>query len=293
MFRETRRRRYLDAVDCFSPEQVKRLKAGLTELMDPEHPRKELWHEYHSNEAPAESGTVLMHALGAWRIHQDYHDLLFHPGLVVPAMQLMGPGPGGVRLLHDQLFCKPPREGAVVAWHQDLSYWTRWTPGAFLTLHIAMDDQAVENGALHYVPGSHRWDVLPVTSQHFGDMDSILGVLDDGQKAAFAERRCVSLTAGQVSFHHPNTVHGSYGNGSDAPRRATVVNMARDGVRVNTDKGPTMQGAPVEPFGAPIGGPLHPVLGVVPDGVDAGGPPPCSEPVECVATGPWALDAEA
>ena len=28
---------------------------------------------------------------------------------------------------------------------------------AHLTVHIALDDQTLENGALHWVPGSHLW----------------------------------------------------------------------------------------------------------------------------------------
>jgi ectoine hydroxylase-related dioxygenase (phytanoyl-CoA dioxygenase family) len=61
-----------------------------------------------------------------------------------------------------------------------------------LTVHIALDDQTVENrfvielncdkGCLHYIPGSHKWQLLPITSRHFNDMDSILEVLDEDQK---------------------------------------------------------------------------------------------------------------
>ena len=54
-------------------------------------------------------------------------------------------------------FVKPGGEGAVVQWHQDFSYWDRTGPMAHLTVHIALDDQTLENGALHWVPGSHRW----------------------------------------------------------------------------------------------------------------------------------------
>ena len=28
---------------------------------------------------------------------------------------------------------------------------------AHLTVHIALDDQTLDNGALHWVPGSHKW----------------------------------------------------------------------------------------------------------------------------------------
>jgi ectoine hydroxylase-related dioxygenase (phytanoyl-CoA dioxygenase family) len=39
----------------------------------------------------------------------------------------------------------------------------------------------------------------------------------------------VKLDAGQASFHHSLTLHGSFGNTSDQPRRAAVVNVFGDG----------------------------------------------------------------
>jgi hypothetical protein len=183
-------------VPVLNSEQVDVLRTDVEALADPAHPKYPLWHEFHANEAPKESGMVLFHALGGWRISPGLHDLLFHPRLLVPAMQLLGRE--RVRLWHDQLFCKPPRTGGVVAWHQDMSYWTRTGPVNHLTIHIALDSQTVESGALHYIPGSHRWPLLPVTSRHFAEMDSIRGILDSEQLAQFD--RCVEESAlGQPS----------------------------------------------------------------------------------------------
>jgi hypothetical protein len=43
----------------------------------------------------------------------------------------------------------------------------------------------VENGCLHYIPGSHKWSLLPITSRHFNDMESIQTVLNDEQRKQF------------------------------------------------------------------------------------------------------------
>lgn len=78
---------------------------------------------------------------------------------------------------------------------------------AHLTVHIALDDQTEENGCLQYVPGSHRWPLLAITSRyvlillidsearfkgssvgefrHFDDMDSIRSVLTLDQLEEF------------------------------------------------------------------------------------------------------------
>ncbi len=139
--------------------------------MKKSHPANHLFHEYHSNESK-DPNAVLFHALGAWRTGPAFHDVLWSPAFLAPASQLLG---GPVRFWHDQLFCKPAHHGGVVAWHQDYSYWTRTEPMSHLTCWIALDDSDRDNGCLYYVPGSHRWKLLPVTGLT-GNMDEIMTV---------------------------------------------------------------------------------------------------------------------
>ena len=225
----------------------------LAGLMDPSHPGHHLFYEYHTNESK-DPNTVLFHALGAWRITPGFHDILWHPAFTVPASQLLG---GAVRFWHDQLFCKPPRQGGVVAWHQDYSYWTRTQPQAHLTCWIGLDDATEENGALMYIPGSHRWNLLPITGLA-GDMDAIMSVLTEDQKAQF-KPVTVELKKGECSFHHSMVVHGSGVNRSDRPRRATVINVFRDGVMSASDQ-PPLEGVPPIPTGEKMQGQFFPLL---------------------------------
>jgi len=244
---------YLSGVRMFDEAQVEALRAELSELMNSAHTARELWYEYHSNES-TDPTRVLFHALGAWRIAPGFHDLLWNPRFTVPASQLLG---GAPRFWHDQLFCKPARHGGVVAWHQDYSYWTRTTPLAHLTCWAGLDDSTRENGCVHYVPGSHRWPDLPVTGLA-GDMDAIQSVLTDEQRAMFRPL-AIELKAGEASFHHPRMIHGSYANSTARPRRATVVNVFRDGVRSNSDS-PLLEGVPAIPKGQPMSGRFFPLL---------------------------------
>ncbi|MCA9117640.1 MAG: phytanoyl-CoA dioxygenase family protein, partial [Planctomycetaceae bacterium] len=223
-------------------------------LFTPDHPGRELWYEYHSNES-ADPATVLFHALGAWRISGGFHDLLWEPAFVKAAEQLLG---GPVRFWHDQLFCKPARHGGVVAWHQDYSYWTRTVPMAHLTCWIGLDESTRENGCLHYIPGSHRWELLPVTGLA-GDMTAIRNVLNDEQWEQFQHPVAIELKPGEASFHHPLMVHGSFENLTDIPRRATVINAFRDGVCSASDE-PLLAGVPPVPSGQPMTGRFFPLL---------------------------------
>ena len=173
----------------------------------------------------------------------------------IPASQLLE---GSVRFWHDQLFCKPAQHGGNVAWHQDYSYWTRTKPLAHLTCWIGLDKVNLENGCLHYIPGSHNWELLPSTGLA-GDMDAIRSVLDEAQWEQFQNPVPIELEAGECTFHHPLMVHGSFANESNRPRRGTVVNVVRDGVESYTDD-PLLNGVPVVPKGQPLGGQFFPLL---------------------------------
>jgi ectoine hydroxylase-related dioxygenase (phytanoyl-CoA dioxygenase family) len=248
-----KRNGYLAGIRVLTDAQVEALRAELAELADPAHPKKRLFYEYHTNESKDPS-TVLFHALGAWRITPGFHDILWNPAFTLPASQLLE---GPVRFWHDQLFSKPARRGGVVAWHQDYSYWTRTEPLAHLTCWVALDDASRDNGCLNYIPGSHLWPDLPITGLA-GDMDAIQSVLSDEQKRWF-NPVAVELRRGFASFHHPRMIHGSYANSTDRPRRATVINVFRDGVCSASDD-PLLEGVPVIRKGEKMGGMFFPLL---------------------------------
>lgn len=244
---------YLAGNRMLTDEQVDVLRAELAELANPSHPGHHLFYEYHSNESP-DPEKILFHALGAWRIAPGFHDILWNQAFTVPASQLLE---GPVRFWHDQLFCKPARHGGVVAWHQDYSYWTRTRPMAHLSCWIGLDDSTAANGCVHYVPRSHRWDLLPITGLA-GDMNAIQSVLTEEQRREF-KPVAIELKKGECSFHHPLMVHGSYDNKTESPRRATVINVFRDGVK-SASNDPLLAGVPPIPTGEKMAGQFFPLL---------------------------------
>lgn len=248
-----RKNGYLKGIRILTDEQVEVLRGELDQMMDPAFPAHDLFHEYHSNES-TDPDRVLFHALGAWRIMPGFHDLLWNPAFLVPAAQLLG---GSVRFWHDQLFCKPAKHGGVVAWHQDYSYWTRTKPLAHLTCWIGLDDSTEENGCLNYVPGSHKWPDLPKPVLT-GEMDGIRSSLPTAIHDQF-QPVAIVMDKGQGSFHHARTMHCSGANDTSRPRRATVINVFRDGVMSDSDE-PLLQSIPVIPRGAGIDGQFFPLL---------------------------------
>ena len=244
---------YIAGLPLLTDEQVEALRAELSELMNPSHPQNHLFYEYNSNESK-DPAKIVFHALGAWRIAQGFHDLLWNPAFTVPASQLLE---GAVRFWHDQLFCKPARHGGVVAWHQDYSYWTRTHPLAHLTCWIGLDDSTRDNGCVHYVPRSHTWPDLPITGLT-GDMNAIQSVLSDEQKELF-KPVAIELRKGEASFHHPRMIHGSFANTTSSSRRATVINVFRDGVKSASDEA-LLEGVPVIASGEKMRGQFFPLL---------------------------------
>ncbi|MBA2526042.1 MAG: phytanoyl-CoA dioxygenase family protein [Pyrinomonadaceae bacterium] len=244
---------YLAGVKMLSDDQVDALLGELRELVDPEHPGHTLFYEFNSNES-ADPEKILFHALGAWRITPGFHDMLWNPAFTVPASQLLG---GEVRFWHDQVFYKPAHHGGVVIWHQDYSYWTRTQPMAHLSCWIGLDDSTRDNGCVHYVPGSHLWNLLP-REDFANDMDAIQAALTPQQRREF-NPVAIELKKGECFFHHPLMVHGSFENRTERPRRAAVINAFRDGVRSASNE-PLLRGVPPIPAGARMEGQFFPLL---------------------------------
>ncbi|HVI46530.1 MAG TPA: phytanoyl-CoA dioxygenase family protein [Chitinophaga sp.] len=215
---------FVSGIRILSEEQIGILNSELVKLQAAGNEEKKLFYHYESNESE-DPGQVLFHAIGGWRVTPGFHDLIWSPAYRMAAYQLLG---GAFRLFHDQLFCKPAKHGGVVAWHQDFSYWTFTKPMHHLTCWIGLDDATKENGCLYYVPGSHKWGLLPITGLT-GDMDAVTQVLTVEQNDVFRNKVANELPKGYASFHHPLTMHGSYANYSERPRRAVVINaMASD-----------------------------------------------------------------
>lgn len=245
---------YLPNVQLLNEKQIEVLQQELSGIVSPEHPGNALFYQFYANES-SDQDSVLFHALGAWRITNGFHDILWNPAFVMAASQLLDDKP--VRFWHDQLFCKPARHGGVVAWHQDYSYWTRTVPMQHLTCWVGLDDATVENGCLYYVPGSHNWGLLD-KPELAGEMTGLLEMLNKEQKEAFKPIP-VELKKGFASFHHPLMVHGSYANRSPVARRAFVLNVFADGTVSNADT-ELLPNSVVIPKGDKMDGQFFPLL---------------------------------
>ncbi|WP_431911894.1 phytanoyl-CoA dioxygenase family protein [Micromonospora carbonacea] len=135
-----------------------------------------------------------------------------------------------IRYWKDQLIYKPPaRESGeaegVTGFHQDKRYWPTCKSDRMITAWIPLQDCSTTNGCLVVIKGSHRWRNNHALAT-FGErnMDFIKSKLINTEGDELVEVP-LELKRGQVSFHDCYTIHGSYANVSDSPRRALSVHL--------------------------------------------------------------------
>src|SRR2546421_430988 len=92
-----------------------------------------------------------------------------------------------------------------------------------------------------------------------GDMNAIDAVLNEEQRREFQQPVAIEVKKGEAAFHHPRLVHGSHANHSDRSRRATVINVMKDGVRSASNE-PLLQGVPAISAGEKVEGRFFPLL---------------------------------
>jgi ectoine hydroxylase-related dioxygenase (phytanoyl-CoA dioxygenase family) len=125
--------------------------------------------------------------------------------------------------------CKPPKDGEAVLWHQDGAYWDL-EPMEAVTIWLAVDDADAENGCLRVIPGSHRRDIGRLVGRV--DVRNMLGSSLDPRSVDAAAAVDVTLRAGDVSVHHPFTIHGSEANRSRRRRCGVDIVYTRTATRV-------------------------------------------------------------
>jgi ectoine hydroxylase-related dioxygenase (phytanoyl-CoA dioxygenase family) len=90
-------------------------------------------------------------------------------------------------------------------------------------------------------------------------MDGIQSILTPEQREAFKPEPMI-LKAGECSFHHGLTIHGSYGNRADHPRRAIVLNFMHPETRSADGTRPLLVHTPIIPEGQIIEGTHFPIV---------------------------------
>jgi len=187
--------------------------------------------------------------VNVWTSHEDIKPLTFHPNIARVAEILAGVP---LRLWHDQILIKKPKNSVATEFHQDQPYWPHSNSTHPISCWIALCDVPVERGCMTFIPESHlRTDLK---EQNLGDDRSLFSIAPDLE---YSGRVTVPLRKGDCTFHHGRCAHMATPNFTDDPRVAHVV--------IFIDEGTIYDGRPhitTDPLnlsaGAPLDGPLFP-----------------------------------
>ena len=113
------------------------------------------------------------------------------------------------------LFVKEPEDKGFISWHQDGIY-QGWKPYNSITAWLAISVVNEENGCMRMWPGSHK-DKFKEHKDTF-DEDNLLTRGQTIENVLVKDTVPIILKPGQLSIHHPMTVHGSGPNLSKSRR---------------------------------------------------------------------------
>jgi non-haem Fe2+, alpha-ketoglutarate-dependent halogenase len=170
-------------------------------------------------------------------------ELSTHPRLLDCLEQLLGPD---ILLKSTRVFYKHAKTGSYVGWHQD-GITERLEDGRAPAVWLGLTAATVENGCLRVVPGSHRLGLLRHESSP--DLpplpDEDPAALVSSWSAAYGDElsgritrvpidvasRCdLVMRPGEMSIHHPVTLHGSNANVSTDPRIGLSASYSAPGL---------------------------------------------------------------
>ena len=202
-------------------------------------------------------------AHNAWDWNDELRKVAFESPLVGLAAQLMASTQ--IRFYFDQTFIKPPGSLLRTQFHQDLGYWT-CKGDQICTFWTPIDSVDRSNGAMGYVPGSHRWtekykanvfvSPRPIPGQQGEQLPDI-----EANEEKYGVVYC-ECEPGDVIVHHVKTVHGSTGNTTaDRPRRSVGLRYTGDDVTYHLPPGIPPESTPISnelSDGDPLSGALFP-----------------------------------
>lgn len=196
---------------------------------------------------------VLSQRVNVWRDNESVRKFVFAKRMADAARKLAGVE--HVRLWHDQALYKMPEGSKPTAFHQDFPYWPMNEDGA-LSVWIALNDVDEQNGAMSFIPGTHK----------LGKLDPI-DLVNPQDIFSFAPKGSIQnpdpvmakLPAGSCTFHNGLTFHGAGANTTDQPRRAMVIIYMPDGTTYSGKRHICTNDLNLE-VGAPLTGETFPLL---------------------------------
>ncbi len=210
---------YLHIPQVFTPAETKELSDALDQLVREWAFTDQGWtgpwrRAYMPAEIEAKSKLTGMHDLqfysAAWL------RAVTHPRVVEAMCDLLGPN---IELHHSTLHIKPPSTGHPFPMHQDHPFYMH-EDERYVDILVHLDDTRHENGEIRFLDGSHKLGALEhITQTAAGPCSPHLPT----DKYQLEDTVPVPAKRGDVVCFNIHTIHGSYINTTDKPRRLVRV----------------------------------------------------------------------
>lgn len=164
---------------------------------------------------------VTRHMSNAWKADLTVAKLALSPDIGRAACALTGWD--GVRIGVDTIWWKPAGTKPVTL-HQDSSFMDYLDPPRTVTCWFTLDDTHRDAGTLEYIPGSHKWPLIPIP-EDFHAPDDHRGQMHYAAEAAgiaAPEPRFIEVPAGSCVIHAGEIWHGSAQNQTDDRMRRSI-----------------------------------------------------------------------
>lgn len=153
------------------------------------------------------------------------YDILTNPRIIEVISDLLGEN---VIAWGSHFFCKMPKDGMAVAWHQDASYWPL-SPSKALTVWLAIDDADEENACMKFISGSHHFGHMTFRPSDPSEHNVLNQSIDNAEQ--YGAVVLDELRAGQFSIHSDLLLHGSEANNSNRRRCGLTLRYCSADVR--------------------------------------------------------------
>ncbi len=157
------------------------------------------------------------------------YDLITNPRIVDHVADLLGPNVIG---WGSHFFCKMPKDGNEVAWHQDASYWPL-TPSKTVTVWLAIDDADRENACMKFIAGSQNFGHMTYRPSSEADHNVLNQSIDNAEQ--YGSVVYDELKAGEVSIHADLLLHSSEANASARRRCGLTLRYCTPDVRAGSE----------------------------------------------------------
>ncbi|MAE64623.1 MAG: phytanoyl-CoA dioxygenase family protein [Phycisphaeraceae bacterium] len=205
---------YITPLDVFSASEVAEHRAWFDRILEE---AARIGHDAYS--------------INGWHLRlRGLYDLVNEPRILDYVQDLLGEN---LICWGTHYFCKMPGETKRVSWHQDASYWPL-TPTKTVTAWLAIDDADEENGAMKFIPRSHRHGHIAFEASA-GDEKNVLDQTVLDAESYGDAPVSIPLKAGQMEMHSDLLLHSSEANPSTRRRCGLTMRLVPPQVRALKD----------------------------------------------------------